>query len=104
MRDKDNDDQLIHGVPLAVWRERVAGLQVAVPRVPRDGILVSLQTLTLAASTRVIENRRVREDARAKAASLRRAAKEAKEAKAKVRGGQSVSHRGEKAAAYSGLE
>lgn len=62
-----------------------AGLQVAVPRAPRDGILVSFQTLTPAASSRVLENRRVREEARAKATALWRAAKEAKEAKAKVR-------------------
>eukprot|EP00903_Cladosiphon_okamuranus_P021891 g20124.t2 len=59
------------------------GLQVAVPRAPRDAVLVSFQTLTPAASSRVTENRRAREEARVKAAALRRAAKEAKEAKAK---------------------
>lgn len=57
---------------------------MAVPSAPRDGILVSFQMLTPEASTRVVENRRCREEVRAKAAMLRRVAKEAKEAKAKV--------------------
>eukprot|EP00752_Nemacystus_decipiens_P003805 g3501.t1 len=68
-----------------VWdgAQAQGGLQVAVPRTPRHGILVSFQTLTPAASSRVLENRRVRDEARERAAALRRAVREAKEAKAK---------------------
>ncbi|CAM9105094.1 unnamed protein product [Scytosiphon promiscuus] len=66
------------------WNSTEAqGLQVAVPNAPRDSVLVSFQTLTPEASSRVVMNRRQREDARAKAAAIRRAALEAKEAKAK---------------------
>lgn len=57
---------------------------MAVPTASLDRIVVSFQTLTPEASTRVLRNRSEREDAKAKAASVRRAAKEAKEAKEKV--------------------
>ena len=87
--DDDDDDYCDDGThgefPPAVSPVPAAGLQVAVPRSPRDGILVSFQTLTPAASSRVLENRRVRDEARAKAAAVRRAVREAKGAKAKVR-------------------
>lgn len=66
-------------------RNRDAGAQVAVPTAAWDGMVVSFQTLTPGASARVLRNRSEREDARAKSASIRRAAKEAKEAKDKVR-------------------
>lgn len=65
-------------------RNRDAGAQVAVPTAARDRMVVSFQTLTPEASVRVLRNRSEREDAKAKAASVRRAAKEAKEAKDKV--------------------
>lgn len=62
---------------------------MAVPSAAHDGddILVSFQTLTPEAGARVLENRRARLEARARTAALRRAAREAKEAKAKVGGG-----------------
>ena len=66
-------------------RNRDAGAQVAVPTAASDRIVVSFQTLTPEASTRVLRNRSERKDAKAKASSIRRAAKEAKDAKAKVR-------------------
>ena len=86
--DNDNDDndaEYPRGASDGRSPAPTVGVQVAVPRASRDGILVSFQTLTPAASSRVLENRRARDDARAKAAALWRAAKEAKEAKAKVR-------------------
>lgn len=66
-------------------RNRDSGAQVAVPTAAWDGMVVSFQTLTPEASARILRNRSEREDAKAKAASIRRAAKEAKEAKDKVR-------------------
>ncbi|CAM9411729.1 unnamed protein product [Pylaiella littoralis] len=57
-----------------VWNSAQAlkGLQVAVPSALRDRVLVTFQTLTPEASTRAVENRRRREEARAKAAMIRR--------------------------------
>ncbi|CAM9142997.1 unnamed protein product [Laminaria digitata] len=70
-----------------VWDNAQAeGAQVAVPTASLDRIVVSFQTLTPEASTRVLRNRSEREDAKAKAASVRRAAKEAKEAKGPIPG------------------
>ncbi|CAB1097104.1 unnamed protein product [Ectocarpus sp. CCAP 1310/34] len=65
-----------------MWNSaRAQGLQVAVPSASRDAILVSFQTLTPEASSRVIANRRERKEAKTKAKMFRKAAKEAKEAK-----------------------
>lgn len=59
-------------------------LQVAVPTCLRNRILVSFQTLTLDASKMAVRNRKERSEARAKAASARRAARQAREGKKKV--------------------
>ncbi|CAM9261017.1 unnamed protein product [Ectocarpus sp. 4 AP-2014] len=65
-----------------MWNSAQAqGLQVAVPSTSRDAILVSFQTLTPEASSRVIANRRERKEAKTKAKMFRKAAKAAKEAK-----------------------
>lgn len=57
-------------------------MQVAVPKSSSDRILVSFQTLSSEASSEVLINRSERERARVLAASARRAAREAREAKA----------------------
>lgn len=55
---------------------------MAVPRSSSDRILVSVQTLSPEASREVLRNRSEREQARVLAAGARRAAREAREAKA----------------------
>lgn len=63
---------------------RNAGMQVAVPTCRTDSILVTFQTLSVEASSRVLENREKRAKERMRCNDSRRAARAAKEARDKV--------------------
>lgn len=59
-------------------------MQVAVAKSKRNRILVTIQSLSPEASREALCNRRERAEAKTKAATARRAAREAKGAKGKV--------------------